>query len=142
MKVRSAEAAKKAYIEGAAKAPERYKAGIAATTGWKEKASSPEAEALYAAKLQESIASKRRQRALENTSEEEWKSNAMNKGASVIGQRMAAAAEKQSRNVAPYLEALRNTELPARTADPMTNVTNRVGAVVQALVNKKKEIKG
>lgn len=142
MKVRSAEASKKAYIEGAAKAPERYKEGIRNTTGWKEKAASPEAEALYAAKLQESIAAKRRQRALENVSEEEWKANAMSKGAAVIGQRMTASAEKQSRNYAPFAEALRNVELPAKTADPLTNVTNRVGAVVQALVDKKKEIKG
>ena len=138
MRVRSSEESKKAYVDGAAKAPERYKSGIRNTTGWKDKAASAEAEALYAAKMQEAISAKRRQRALEGVSEEEWKNNAINKGDAVIGRRMQEAADKQQRNWAPYGEALRNTELPPRSADPMQNVTNRVGAVVQALVAKKK----
>jgi hypothetical protein len=142
MKVRTTEQSKTNYVAGASKAPANYKAGILATTDWKAKASSAEAEALYAQKIQESITAKRRQRALEATSDDQWKNAASTNGASVIGQRMVAAADKQSRNVAPYLDALRNTELPARSADPMTNVTQRVGAVVNALVNKKKELKG
>jgi hypothetical protein len=53
---------------------------------------------------------------------------------------MKDASEDQVRGFRPYREALVAVELPPKVADPMANLMNRAGAVVKALVDKKKEI--
>jgi hypothetical protein len=52
---------------------------------------------------------------------------------------MKAASGKQVQNFAPYKAALEALSLPDKTVDPMQNLINRAGAVVQALVNTKKQ---
>ena len=111
-------------------------------SGWKEKATSSEAEELWRAKLQEAIAAERRKKALEMVSEEEWKKMAKTKGANRIGVGMRAAVDKHAKRYAPYAEALKAVDLPPRTIDPMANIDNRLKPIVEALVAKKKELKG
>lgn len=142
VKVKPLEVVKKNYSDAANIAAERYKEGISQTSGWKEKATSSEAEELWKAKMQEAIAAERRRKALERVSESEWKEAAVKKGYSRIGQGMRAAVDKHAKNWAPYKEALEAVSLPPRSIDPMANIDNRLKPVVQALVNKKKEIKG
>ena len=142
MKIKSQAQIAARYKDGIGRAPANYKEGIAATTDWAEKASSDAAEALYKEKLAESMAANRRQNAIKEVSNEEWKKNALDLGGGRIGAGMAANADKRTRNYEPFRVALEGVTLPERTADPMANLTNRAGAVVKTLVDKKKEIKG
>lgn len=138
--VKSVERAKKNFIAAIPRVSAAYKEGIQGSSGWKEKAIG--AETLYRVRMEEALAAGRRAKALEAVSEEEWKSAAANLGAANIGRGMSAKADKQSKNWAPYRDTLAGLELPEKTADPMTNVTNRVGGVVKAMVDKKRELKG
>ncbi|KKL64269.1 hypothetical protein LCGC14_2166720 [marine sediment metagenome] len=130
------------YRAGIGRAPENYKKGIQGTNDWQEKASSESAEANYAAGVQEAAATKRRQKAVSNVSNEEWKQAAADKGASRIGPGMQAGAGKRTQNFEPYRSAIEGVALPDRTTDPISNVDNRVKPIVQALVDTKKAIKG
>jgi len=142
IKVKSLEEIKTRYSEAASIVPSRYKRGIESTTGWKERATSDEAEDLWAAKLSEAIAAKRRKKALEGVDEGEWKRRASEIGATVIGTKMAKSVDKFAKAFAPYREALAAVDLPPRTADAMANIDNRLKKVVEALISKKKELKG
>ncbi len=122
--------------------PAGYKSGISGTTDWAEKASSNEAESLYAEKIAESVAAKRRQKAVSAVSNEEWKKMALDKGVRNIGAGMTAAKAKRTANFEPYRSAIEGVSLPARSADPMANIDARVKPIVSALVETKKGIKG
>jgi len=142
VKVKPLDVVKKNYSGAANTAAERYKESISQVSGWKERATSSEAEELWKAKIQEAIAAERRKKALEAVSESEWKDAAIKKGYSRIGQGMRAAVDKHAKNWAPYKDALEAVDLPPRSVDPMANVDNRLKPIVAALVEKKKEIKG
>ncbi len=129
-----------AYAASIGTVPAKYKAGVQRTNDTIQKGVA--AEGLYAQRTQEAISSGRRAKALASVSEQDWQNAAAGKGAARIGEGMNAGKEKRSRNFEPYRQAIADTTLPERTADPMTNVTNRVGGMVKALVDKKKEIKG
>jgi len=129
--------------EGAiGRVPAGYKAGVGRTTDWAEKASSEEAETLYATKIAESVAAKRRQKAVSMVSNEEWKKQASEKGAARIGAGMTAAKAKRTSNFEPYRSAIEGVSLPAKSADPMANIDARVKPIVSVLVETKKGIKG
>lgn len=140
VKVKSQSAIDKRYRASIGQAAGSYKDGVQATNNWQENAIA--AESLYAQKVQEAIAAQRRAKAISAVSNEEWKQAASTKGAQRIAAGMEAGADKRSRNFEPYRQTLEGLQLPERTADPMTNVQNRVGGVVEALVAKKREIKG
>jgi hypothetical protein len=53
---------------------------------------------------------------------------------------MTGAADKQVSRFAPYAAVLAGIELQPRTADPATNVANRVTPIAVALRAKKNEI--
>jgi hypothetical protein len=137
--VKSLETIKKNFEAGATVAPSRYVDGVKAAS-WKDAASSPEAEALYAAKVSEAVATGRRAAAIEKVSDSTWRDSAVKKGGARIGEGMRAAVDKQASNFAPFRSALEAVSLPARSADAMSNVDNRVKPIVAALVAKKKEI--
>ena len=141
VKVKSLSIAKENLRKAAPMIAERNKQGVRGAE-WKENAASDDAEALWAAKVAEAAAAKRRQKAIEGVSNGEWRERAMTKGAQQISGAVAASVDKWEDNFRPYAEALEAVDLPARTADPIANVQNRVIPVVQALVDKKKEIKG
>lgn len=140
MKVKNMNDAQANYVAGAAGAGAKYVKGIEGATDWQAKAIA--GEKLYAEKLQEAIAAGRRAKGLARVSNEEWKSRAKDVGGARIGQGMTKGASKWAREFTPYSDALKGTELPARTADGMQNLINRGGAVVQAMMDKKKELKG
>lgn len=142
VKVKSAQEIDANYKAAISRVPNAYKQGVQRTSDWQEKASSNEAEALWRTKVEEAAAAGRRQKAVSLVSNAEWQSRAANIGSARIGQGMSANADKRTRNFEPYRTALEGVSLPAKTADPVANVTNRVVPIVQALVDTKKAIKG
>lgn len=130
------------YKAAIGRVPGAYKSGVMATTDWQEKAGSEAAESLWAAKIAEAAAAKRRQKAVSAVSNAEWQGKAASIGASRIGAGMTEGAAKRTANFEPYRSAIEGVSLPDRTADPMANVDARVKPIVSALVETKKGIKG
>jgi len=142
VKVKPLEEIKARYKEAAGVIPARYRRAIRRVVGWKERATSDDAEALYGARLTEAIAAKRRQKALLRVDEADWKRRAEEIGGAIIGTKVAKSVDKHAEGFSPYREALEAVELPPKEVDPMVNIDNRLKAVVSALVEKKKELKG
>jgi len=114
-----------------------YGDGIDRAENWQVNALA--AKDLYAAKVQEAISEGRREKGISNTSNEEWKRRAKDKGVKRIVDGMRAADGKMSSGLGKVLGALGEVSLPPRTADGMENLVNRGGAVVQRLMALKKE---
>ena len=123
----------RAYERAIAGVPASYKAGIQGTQGWKEAAI--QGQSLYEERMRDPEVLRKRERALQKTSESDWKARASEVGTSRIAQGMTMNAGKQADNYEPIAAALRGVELPPRTADPMANIDNRVKPIVQAAVN-------
>ena len=68
----------------------------------------------------------------------EFRAAMRSKGAPTIAGRMAAAAGKMAAKYAPFSAALSSLTLPARVADPMQNIDNRLKPVVKLMVDTKK----
>jgi hypothetical protein len=132
VKIPSAEEISRRYKEGAGRAPSNYAAGINATTDWQAKASSDSAESNYSTGVQAAIASRKRQKAVSNVSDSEWKSKAGSLGATRIGPGMQANADKRTKNYEPIRSALASLSLPDKTTDPMTNIDQRLKKTVEA----------
>jgi len=140
MKIKSQAEISKKWGDAIGRVPGAYKAGVAATTDWQEKAGSADAEALWKTKIDEAAARKARQKAIAATSNEEWRSAAVNKGAARIGAGMTAAQSKRAMKHEPYRAAIEGMTLPAKTSDPAQNVTNRVIPIAVGLSELKKSI--
>lgn len=95
------------------------------------------AEDLYAQKVQEAIASKRRAVNLAKVSDDQWRTAAKEKGAARIATGMTASKEKFASGMARVLSTIQGVTLPPRTADPIANVDNRVKPIVAALAKLK-----
>lgn len=139
VKVKPESEIKKNYEESTALVPQRYEAGIRTAT-WQSEALA--GQGLYEEQMRRAEILARRSRGIEKVSDEAWKSASISKGKNVIASRMKNASDKQVAGYRPYREALLGVELPPKTTDPMQNLINRAGAVVQALVNKKAELEG
>lgn len=137
VKVKSETQIKKNYEDSTALVPARFEAGVRDAT-WKDEALA--GQDLYETKMSMPEILARRASGIERVSDESWKNDTIAKGKGVIGARMKAASGKQVSGFRPYREALIATELPAREADGMTNLINRAGAVVKAMMDKKAEI--
>jgi len=109
-----------AYVEGVTRAKDVISKAIAA-------------EGLYAEKVQASIATQKRARKLAEVTDEDWRKAAREKGAPRIAAGMAASKEKFAKGIARVLDTIQSVNLPARTADPMQNVDQRVKPIVAAL---------
>jgi len=142
VKIKSLDEIKRRYAESATIIPARYKRAIGEVVGWKDAATSDDAEELYAAKVSEAVTAKRRQKALLLVSEADWKARARDIGGAIIGTKVSKSVDKHAKAFAPYREAIAGVELPPKTIDPMANIDNRLKAVVSALVEKRKELKG
>lgn len=140
VKIKSLETIKNRWSSAIPRVPGAYKEGVSSVTDWKERAL--EGQSLYEKKMSDAAILKRRAKALENVSTDEWKSKAANLGSARIGAGMSANVDKYTKGFAPFREAIANTSLPPRSEDGMQNLTNRAGAVVQALIQKKKELVG
>ena len=125
------------YRDGIGKAPARYKQGVEKNTNQNENAIA--AQGLYEARMAESIANKSRVKGLQKSSTAAWKQAAATKGASRIGPGMTAALPKFQSGIAEVLSTINSTTIAERTADPMTNIDNRVKPIAQALYNMKRK---
>ncbi len=136
------QAAKTNYVSGASNNAEKLVKNYVAKSGKLDAAKSASAEALWAAKIQAAISNKSRVKGLEKVNESEMNAAMSASGASNYRNGTARSADKQARNVEPYLAALDSIEgkYPARTSDPMANLTARAGLVVKTLSDLKKRI--
>ena len=132
---KSPEQAKKNWEDAIGRAATAYATGVRASTGWQ--AAAIAGEELYAQKVQEAIASKRRAAKLAEVSDEQWKKAALDKGANRIASGMTASKEKFGAGIARVIDAIRGVQLPPRVADPIANVDNRVKPIVLALAKLK-----
>jgi len=139
VKVKPESEIKKNYEDSTALVPARFEAGVR-TAVWN--APSLAGQSLYEEQMRRDEILKRRAAGIEKVSDERWRTATVEKGRNVIASRMKAASDKQVAGYRPYREALGAVDLPPRTADPMQNLINRAGAVVQAMVDKKKELTG
>lgn len=134
--------AKANYISGASNNAEKLVKRYVEATGKLDKAKSAGAEALWAAKIQAAIVNKSRIKGLDRVTESEMNTAMQASGATNYRSGTTRSADKQSKNVEPYYAALDGLEgkYPARTSDPMANLTNRAGLVVKTLSDLKKRI--
>lgn len=137
--VKSESEIKKNYEDSTTLVPARFEAGVK-TANWQGAAIA--GQDLYETQMRDDDVLKRRARNIEKVSDENWRKTTINKGRNVIASRMKDASQKQVDGFRPYREALTAVDLPPRTADPMQNLVNRAGAVVKALVDRKKELEG
>lgn len=139
VKVKSEQEIKTNYEQSTALVPARFEAGVRSAE-WN--ANALKGQGLYEQQMSDPSILARRSKGIEKVSDEAWRNATINKGKTIIAKRMKDASGKQVAGYRPYREVLMGLELPAKTADPMANLINRGGAVVQALVNKKKELMG
>ncbi len=135
VKVKSQSQIEANYKSAAGKAGTAYAAAIDSVV-WQ--GPSQQGQDLYVQQMQNPEVLARRSSGIAKVSDTEFKAALRAKGAPVIAGRMSAAAGKMAQNFAPYRSALESLTLVARTADPMTNVDNRVKPVVQAMVDTKR----
>lgn len=112
---------------------QRYTVGIQNAT-WQQAAASDQAEQNYGQGVQRAIADGSRRSGIMRVSDAEWREKAIQKGASVIGQRIVDALPKYRANFAPILAAMSAAAeaLPARTTSATQNVTQRLLPVIAA----------
>lgn len=125
------------FLAGASRAPARYKKGVS-RADWQGPASSEAAESNFAAGVTEAVASKSRQRGVQNVTNAEWQRSAADKGAARIGKGMADAAPKQAQKWAPYRSFLEGLNLPDRTRNATENIQNRSIPVAQGMQDLKR----
>lgn len=135
--MKSLERIKANYKGAAGTAASRYKEAI---PGIAWQAAAVDGQELYEAQMRDSEVLARRAKNIAKVSDSAFQSAMEKKGAPVIASRMTEAADKQASNFAPYKSAIEAVSLPDRTADPMTNIDQRLKPIVSALVAKKKEI--
>ena len=139
VKVKPESEAKKNYEDSTTLVPARFEAGVKSAT-WQTEAKA--GQDLFEAQMARPEILARREKGIDKVSDETWRKTTVEKGKSIIGMRMKLASEKQITNFRPYREVLTSVDLPPKTADPMANLMNRAGAIVKALVDKKKELEG
>ncbi len=137
VKVKSETDIKTNYEASTALVPARFEQGVRAAT-WQNEAL--KGQNLYVERMSMPDVLARRSKGIGNVSDDAWRTAAIEKGRNVIGARMKAASDKQVSGFRPYREVLTGLTLPDKVADPMTNLTNRAGAVVKALSDKKREM--
>lgn len=133
MVLKTADQAKANFQASIAYIPTRYTQGVQ-VADWLTPAKSDAAERNYADGVGVAVANKTRQRAIQNLTNEDWKTAAVQKGAPIIGQRIQGSLDKWAANWSPMysrITALVPT-LPAPTIDFMTNINNRLVPVVRA----------
>ena len=127
----------KNFVDGASRAPAKYKAGVS-RADWQTNAASESAEANYAAGVSEAVGNKTRQSGVQKVSNADWQRAAADKGAARIGPGMSASAGKQAANWAPYRSFLESAQLPERTRNATENITNRSIPIAQGMQDLKR----
>lgn len=111
----------------------RYEQGIE-QADWQTAASSQAAERNYAAGVQAAVAAGSRAAGVRRVGNQAWRDRAMNIGAQRISEGVRSGLQRYQENFSPVLDAINNAvrQLPARSTDPVQNVTQRVVPVVRA----------
>jgi len=135
VKVKSQSQIEANYRQAAGTAGSRYAQSIDQVS-WQAEARA--GQDLYVQQMQNPEVLARRESGISKVSDSEFKAAMRSKGAPVIAGRMTAAAGKMAQNFGPYRAALEGVALPARVADPMANIDNRLKPIVQAMVDTKK----
>jgi len=136
VKVKSIDKARRNYKNAASTAAARYKESI---DGIDWQGPALEAQALYEEMMMRADVLARRAAGISKVSNTEMQKAMREKGAPVIGSRMAASDGKWGTGWSPYKSALEAVSLPPKTADAMSNIDSRLKPIVQALVDKKAE---
>jgi len=134
MKVKPKDERTANYKSGAAVAGTRYGAAVKRAE-WQEPAK--DGQALYEQQMMNTEVLKRREKGISKVSDADWQNAAIKKGQPVISGRMTDAADKQAAGFEPYVSVLEAIDLPPRTADPATNVANRVTPIAVKMHEKK-----
>lgn len=134
VKIKSEAEIKKNYEDSTALVPGRFEAGVNSAT-WMNEALA--GQSLYETQMSNAAILRRRSTGISKVSDAQWRMDTITKGKGIIGTRMKAASDKQVTGFRPYRTAIESLSLPAKVADPMQNLLNRAGAVVQALVSTK-----
>ena len=127
----------KNFIDGASRAPAKYKQGVQ-RADWQTNAASESAESNFAAGVQDAVARKTRQQGVQKVSNADWQRAAADKGAARIGPGMQAASGKQAANWAPFRSFLEGLSLPERSRNATENITNRSIPVAQGMQDLKR----
>jgi len=139
VKMPSAEEIKAAYTGSGSRAAAEYSKAIDKVTGFVSAASSESAEANYSAGVTRAVTLKLRAKGITaKVTDESWKKDAKEKGATIIGTRIAGAGEKQARGFADFRGALEGLSLPDKVpGDPLGNLSRNAGRVVATMYNVK-----
>lgn len=113
--------------------PERYTAGVQ-QADWFGPASSEQAEKNYGAAVSRAVAGKTRQKGINKTTNEAWKSAAVTKGAPIIGERLRASLGKWEAKWGPMYDSVISAvdALPPKTTDWKANINSRLVPTVAA----------
>lgn len=133
MVMKTKEEARANFEAAIAYIPARYEAGVK-KADWAGPAGSEQAEANYAAAVQNAISKKSRQAGVRSVPNAEWQNAAATKGAPIIGGRIRAALGKWLSEWGPQYDQVRSTVdgLPPKTVDYIANINNRLVPTVAA----------
>ena len=134
VKVKSEAQIKSNYEASTSDVARRFEAGV---QGAEWRAAAEAGQSLYEEQMRRDEILRRRLSGIQKVGDAEWRSSTINKGKGVIAARMKAASQKQVDGFRPYRTALEGLTLPERTSDPMANLLNRAGAVVETMVKVK-----
>ena len=130
VRVKPLEEIKKNYVGSAATASVRYAAAIPRIT-WQSEALA--GQDLYVAQMTNPSVLARRASGISEVSDSDFKDALTKKGAGRISGGISGAGDKMASGYAPIRSALESVTLPARVADPDTNIENRVKPIVHAM---------
>lgn len=139
VKVKPLATAQSNFTNSAGTAAQRYREA-APSIEWRTP--SEGGQDLYVQRMQDPNVLARRLSGIQNVSDTEFRNAVITKGAPVLQSRMAAAGPKWGTRWSPFRTALEGLTLPARVADPMQNIDNRLKPVVQTMIDTKEQISG
>jgi len=142
VKVRSLHVAKTKWKNNVRNAGPHYDLGIRNPRENLVTAVEARKEAMYAS-LRDAIDKDLIFGGLKRAGHEKWQSRAIDKGTKRWGEETPKRADDWESGFKPYADALNALSLPPKRkkGDP-ANISERVGAVVQALIRKREELRG
>ena len=129
--IRSPETAVNNWVNRTGAASSFYVSQVQAAA-WKVYAASAQAEANYATGVQQAVANKSRQKAIEQSSDEVWKQGVATLGSSRFGQGVSAAQPKMQavmQKLIPAMDGLRKSLPPRGVAGSQENITRMVNFI-------------
>jgi len=130
IKVKPLDEIKEHYRRAAPEAARRYREA-ADRVVWKERAKA--GHTLWRQRMADPDVLDRHLEGIDEVSDSEFRATMKEKGAAIIGARMAAAAEKQAKGYAPIRAAIEGLEIPDKGPDPYANVDNILKPVIRAM---------